>query len=89
MPAIAELVIDGETGLLTPPDDPASLAAAIERLLRDPSLRGRLAEAGFRRVRTAFSMGNGIDDLERRFRADVPTSHGLGARAAAEAAKSG
>jgi len=66
---IPELVIDGETGVLVPPDDAPALAAAIEALLRDPDRRARLAEAGTQRVRSAFAMDRGIDDLERRFQA--------------------
>lgn len=40
-----ELVRDGVTGLLVPPKDPARLGHAIERLITNPALRTRLAEA--------------------------------------------
>jgi glycosyltransferase involved in cell wall biosynthesis len=50
-----EAVVDGETGLLVPPRDPEALAAAIRRLLADPDLRGRLGDAGRRRVAERFS----------------------------------
>jgi glycosyltransferase involved in cell wall biosynthesis len=64
---IPELVIDGETGVLVPPDDAAALAQAIERLLRDRDSRARIAAAGFERVRSRFAMDRGIADLEQRF----------------------
>jgi glycosyltransferase involved in cell wall biosynthesis len=41
---IPELVLDGETGLLVPPRDPAALAEALGRLLGDPERRGRMGE---------------------------------------------
>lgn len=41
-----ELIRPGETGLLTPLEDPASLAAAILALINDPSRATRLARAG-------------------------------------------
>ena len=65
---IAELVVPNETGLLVPPGAPENLSGALLRLMRDPELRTRLAEAGFQRVRREFSLARGIDDLERRFR---------------------
>ena len=42
---LRDLVIDGETGLLVAPRDPAALRAALERLLGDASLRRRLGAA--------------------------------------------
>lgn len=43
---VPEIIEDGVSGLLVPPGDPAALAAAIERLERDPVLRRRLAACG-------------------------------------------
>lgn len=42
----AEAVTDGINGFLTPPGDPAALAAALLRLLEDPALARRMGEAG-------------------------------------------
>lgn len=64
---IPELIIDGETGLLTPPDDPASAAAALLKLIQDPTLRRRLGDRGLHRVRSSFSLETGADALAARF----------------------
>jgi glycosyltransferase involved in cell wall biosynthesis len=53
---IAEVVVDGETGVLVPPHDERALAAAIVRLLGDAGLRQRLGQAGRRRVEDEFSV---------------------------------
>lgn len=43
---LPEVVEDGTTGLLVPPDDPGALAAAIVQLARDPQLRAAMGQAG-------------------------------------------
>ena len=43
-------VLDGETGMVVPPDDPAALAAALVRLLRRPEEADRMGRAGERRL---------------------------------------
>jgi glycosyltransferase involved in cell wall biosynthesis len=52
---LRDLVVDGETGLVVPPRDPAALRAALEALLADPVLRHRLGSAGRRRAQERFS----------------------------------
>lgn len=47
---IPEVVVDGDTGLLAPVEDPRQLGQAIVRLLGDPSLRQRMSQAALRRA---------------------------------------
>ncbi|MBT5241734.1 MAG: glycosyltransferase, partial [Rhodospirillaceae bacterium] len=62
-----ELIVDGETGLLVPPDDATAFAAKLETLIRDPALRERLGNAGNDRVRSEFSLDAGIARLATKF----------------------
>jgi glycosyltransferase involved in cell wall biosynthesis len=57
---IGEAVIDGETGLLVPPDDADALAAAIIRLLRSPDLAHRIAAGGRRFAEMRFDIKNNV-----------------------------
>jgi len=52
---LLDLVVDGETGIVVPPRDPAALRSALERLLAAPDLRRKLGSAGRDRARTHFS----------------------------------
>ncbi|CAN5376472.1 glycosyltransferase family 1 protein [soil metagenome] len=54
--SIPEIVLDGETGLLVKPDDPARLAEAVVSLLDDPARARALGEAGGTRAREEFSV---------------------------------
>ena len=53
---IPEMLVDGESGFLVPPADPAALAAKIVPLLKDPAARARVARAGHERLVTQFSL---------------------------------
>ena len=43
LPSARLVLRDGENALLAPPDDPAALAAALSKLLDEPTLRKRIA----------------------------------------------
>jgi len=49
-----DIIEDGVTGLFAPPHNPGALAQTIERLLLDPGMAQRLAQAGRSRVEQDF-----------------------------------
>jgi glycosyltransferase involved in cell wall biosynthesis len=61
------LIDDGATGMLVEAGDPAGLAKGLETLIRQPALRRRLGDAGYRRIQAQFDMEKGIDLLLERF----------------------
>jgi glycosyltransferase involved in cell wall biosynthesis len=60
---IPEVVIDGETGILTEPGDEESLESALRLLLTKPSERERLGHNGVRRARTHFGYDRALAQL--------------------------
>ena len=67
-PAIRELLVDGESALLCPAGDGQALAASIERLRTDVSLRERIGRNGYARyaaTASAEAIGRDlVDQLE-------------------------
>jgi glycosyltransferase involved in cell wall biosynthesis len=53
---IPEIIEDGVTGLLVPPQSPDKLAEAVITILQNPSLARQMGEAGRQRVRERFSV---------------------------------
>lgn len=51
-----ETVVDGESGLIIQPDDPAALADRLRMLVGDPALRFRLGEKARQRCEEMFSV---------------------------------
>lgn len=75
---LPEIVRDGETGLLVPPEDPAALAAAVLRLRTDPGFAARLGAAARRHTKEHFSMDRCAADYSalyaRLLRARAPSA---------------
>ena len=60
---LADMLTDGETALLVPPNDPDSLAAALGRLQSEPRLCRHLAQNALGLVRKTYSLEPMLDAL--------------------------
>jgi sugar transferase (PEP-CTERM/EpsH1 system associated) len=60
----SEVIADGETGFLVPPQNPPALADALLRLHRDPGLGARLGQAGRSRVEARFDVRRMVAQYE-------------------------
>jgi glycosyltransferase involved in cell wall biosynthesis len=58
-----ELVVDGVTGLLVRPHNPAEIARAVETLLLDEPLRHALGAAARKRIESHFDPETSLDRL--------------------------
>ena len=72
---IADIITDGENGLLVEPGDADALARAIERLAKDESLRGRLGTEARRTVIERYTWRQNADHVF-----EAMTGERLGAR---------
>ena len=63
--ATPEIIVDGETGYLTPEGDVEAFAAACIRLMESSSLRSEFGRAGLARARSEFDVGVFVDRTER------------------------
>ncbi len=64
---IDEVVFDGVTGHLVPPDDPAAVATALTLLIRDPTLRQTMGSAGRGLILERFAFEDGVARIAARF----------------------
>ncbi len=69
---ISELVLDGETGLMVPQNDPQSLAAALERLLNDTELCIRLAQNARQLIESEFDVAKNTTVLRTCYQPPKP-----------------
>jgi glycosyltransferase involved in cell wall biosynthesis len=59
-----EIVEDGISGLLVPPNDPMTLADSIHRAAMDKALANRLAQHGLERAHSHFTLGTMLASYE-------------------------
>lgn len=73
-----EVVTDGETGLLVPPDDPAALTDALEGLLADADRRRALGVRAAEEARCRFAIEEHVSQLAHLYRRGVDERRGAG-----------
>ena len=71
---IPEVVADGETGLLVPPDDPAALAESINAMTRDPDRAKAMGTAGRERAKTMFDWAKIAEQTAELYRTVIAGS---------------
>jgi len=70
--AIPELLINGDNALLVEPENPAALAEALTRAIRDPALRARLGSTAEELVRRELDCQRSIAQLSKLFASSAP-----------------
>ena len=65
---LADMLTDGKTALLVPPDDPAALAAALSRLQSDSHLRQKLIANALALVRDRYALPPMLDTIAEVYR---------------------
>ena len=65
---LADMLVDGETALLVPPDDPDALAAALSRLQSDSRLRQKLVANALALVRDRYDLRPMLDAVTEVYR---------------------
>jgi peptidoglycan/xylan/chitin deacetylase (PgdA/CDA1 family) len=66
-----EVVEEGKTGYLVPPEDPESLAEALKKLVASPDLRRAMGKEGRKRVEAVFGVSRMVDRYEDLMKALV------------------
>jgi glycosyltransferase involved in cell wall biosynthesis len=69
---IVDMVVDGETGYLTPAEDVGSLAAAMDAIISQPEQSVAMGHAGRDRVRR-FTVGAVVERIEQMYDRAVAT----------------
>jgi glycosyltransferase involved in cell wall biosynthesis len=61
---VPDIIVDGETGYLVPPNQPQILADRILRLLRNPDMAREMGERGYRRAMQEFTWDRVVERMQ-------------------------
>jgi len=75
-----DVVVEGETGFLVPPNDPESLATKIIELLENPGLRASMGRKGRQRVLESFTLERQVADVVNIYSSMIEERAGKGGR---------
>lgn len=78
--SMPEIIVDGQTGYLVPPDDAEKLADCAAELLQNPELHEQFGRAGRERVIELFTIERMIDQLENLFQREISKGGGRSAK---------
>ena len=67
VPANREVLVDGDTGLLAPVDEPRAFGAQLRRLVEDAGLRRRMGRAARTHVATEYELGRTVEAYARAY----------------------
>lgn len=68
---VSELIKDGETGFLVPPNDPITLAEKIKFIVNNPDLSAKIAKAGQEYAMENFNLERMIHEYEELFLSEL------------------
>ncbi len=78
---LAEMIRDGQSGLLVPPGDAKALAHAMRSVFVDADLRRRLVEGGMRQAEKEFDVDPWLDKTESVYRSVLSGASARGGHA--------
>lgn len=70
---VPDVLHDGVDGFLVEPGDTGAIAAALERLAKDPALRAEMGAAGRSSVPPRYAVERLVDDVDRLYRSLLRT----------------
>lgn len=64
---VPEVIINGTTGILVPPEDPEAFSSAIIKLYNNPEMSLEMGLAGYKRAKKLFNIETTVHELEELY----------------------